>query len=367
MFRGVTIDLRYSLESTDVLRCTCVNSNRNLANKFGQASLCGKAVAEEEYRSVEAIAGFRDAIAMSVIPHSWALALRFENTFGIRYANWFSFYPWMVDSKYEGLVMQSMAQLGYHEVKALKAQTNAGFTHQPLATRMIDLPLLNALLKRWELRFKSPHPDRENVTLFRALNMAVSAAMLPGNVEVTIYDIGKAIALWVSAFEILAHPQTSDVGYKQVYQMLEKATWNLAECKEVIYQPFGYKSGQQKRSLPIWLYGELNRARNDFLHGNPIDGSRLIVPPGKQALHLYASPLFRMALTAFVDLKMDRRPPHEGETDYEAFLAYEHEFGGYQRDIEAAIATILFTKEEYRAVRTGRASRARRASRAQRG
>jgi len=36
--------------------------------------------------------------------------------------------------------------------------------------------------------------------------------MLPGNVEVTIYDIGKAIALWVSAFEILAHPGTPNVG-----------------------------------------------------------------------------------------------------------------------------------------------------------
>jgi hypothetical protein len=112
----------------------------------------------------------------------------------------------------------------------------------------------------------------------------------------------------------------------------------------------------------VWLYGELNRARNDFLHGNPITGSRLIVPPGKQALHLYAAPLFRMPLTAFLDLAMDRRLPHETETDYEAFLAYEHEFGGYQRDIEAAIATILSSKEEYRAVRAGRASRAQRPS-----
>jgi hypothetical protein len=95
-------------------------------------------------------------------------------------------------------------------------------------------------------------------------------------------------------------------------------------------------------------------APNSGTHGNPITGFRLIVPPGKQALHLYAAPLFRTALTAFLDLTMDHRPPRENETDYEAFLAYEHEFGGYQRDIEAAIATILFTKEEYRAVRTGR-------------
>src|SRR5271156_6327432 len=31
------------------------------------------------YRPAEAMAGFRDAIAMSVIPYSWAHVLRFEN------------------------------------------------------------------------------------------------------------------------------------------------------------------------------------------------------------------------------------------------------------------------------------------------
>ena len=338
---------------------------RRFKTEFGQqiwpSVLIRKVSSPEQYRSAEALAGFRDAIAISVIPYSWALALRFENTFGIRYANWFSFYPWMVDAKYDGLVMQSMAQLGYHEVKALKAQTAAGFSYQPLSERMIDKPLLNALLERWEERFKTDTPSRENVALFRALNMALSAAMLPGNVEVTIYDIGKAIALWVSAFEILAHPGRV-VGYRQVYELLEKAKWNLSECCETRYEPYGYKQGKPKRSLAVWLYGELNRARNDFLHGNSISGHRLIVPPGKQALHLYAAPLFRMALTAFLKLTMDRRPPGENETDYEAYLAYEHQFGGYQRDIEAAIATILFTKEEYRAIRTGRASRAWRAS-----
>jgi hypothetical protein len=316
----------------------------------------------EQYRSVEALAGFRDALAASVIPYSWALALRFESTFGIRYANWFSFYPWMVDARYDGLIMQSMAQLGYREVKALRAQTLPGFSYQPLAMRMIDRPLLGALLNRWEARFRTETPPREDIVLFRALNMALSASMLPGNVEVTIYDIGKAIALWVGAFEILAHPGSSNVGFKRVYELLEQAQWNLSDCNQAIYEPYGYKAGQSNRVLPVWLYGELNRARNDFLHGNPITNSRLIVPPGKQPLHLYAAPLFRMALTAYLDLQKNPPPAREGETDYEAFLAHSHEFGHYQSDIEAAIATILFTQDEYRAIRTGRASRSRKLS-----
>ena len=45
----------------------------------------------ELYRPAEAMAGFRDAIAMSIIPYSWAHVLRFENNNNIKYANWFAF------------------------------------------------------------------------------------------------------------------------------------------------------------------------------------------------------------------------------------------------------------------------------------
>jgi hypothetical protein len=259
----------------------------------------------ERYRTAEALSGFRDALAMSVIPHSWAHTLRFETTSGIRYSNWFSFYPWMVDAKYEGIIMQSMAKLGYEEVKPLRGQTTASFSYQRLAVRMIDRPLLGALLDRWEARFATESPTRENIALFRSLNMALSASMLPGNVEATVYDIGKTIALWVSAFEILAHPGSSKVGFKQVYQLLESVVWNLTECTEPIHEPYHYKVGQKNRTIPVWLYGELNRARNDFLHGNEITDLRLIVAPGKRALHLYAAPLFRMGAHRLSGLEME--------------------------------------------------------------
>ena len=69
---------------------------RRFKSEFGQqiwpSIIIRETSSPEEYRSVEAIAGFRDAIAVSVIRYSWALALCFENTFGIRYANWFSFW-----------------------------------------------------------------------------------------------------------------------------------------------------------------------------------------------------------------------------------------------------------------------------------
>lgn len=311
------------------------------------------------YRPAEALAGFRDAIAFSTIPYAWSQVLRFENNHNIKYSNWFSFYPWLIDNKYDGLVMQSMAQLGVHEVKAMKGQTSPGISYMTLEPRMVDAALLPALLERWVARFGSGTPSKQDTSLFRSLNMALSAAALPGNVEVTIYDLGRSISLWVSAFEILTKNGVCD----EVYKLLESAEWNLSDNSDPVYEPHKYKPGQPKRALPVWLYGAMNHARNDFIHGNAIDPLRLIVSPGKRPLHLYTALLYRMALTAFLDLKPPPVVPSEGETEYDAHWRHMHDFGWWQSNIEAAIATVMFTQEEYRAMRQGKVNSARARSR----
>jgi hypothetical protein len=328
-------------------------------SEFGQqvspSLILVKADKFQKYRSAEALAGFRDAVAMATIPYAWAHVLRFENNHNIKYANWFSFYPWLVDAKYEGLVMQSMAQTSWHEVRAMKGKTNPGLSHMTLPEKSVDKAILKPLLERWVARFGSPDPSKKDTSLFRSLNMALSAAMLPGNVEVTIYDIGRAIALWISAFEILTDSGTCDA----VYKLLEGTKWNLSDNTDPIYEPHKYKPGQPKRPLPVWLYGAMNHARNDFIHGNPIDSNRLIVPPGKRPLHLYTALLYRMALTAFLDLKPPPVVKKDGESDYEAHWRTLHDYGWYQSNIEAAIATVMFTQKEYRAMKQGKIDQTR--------
>jgi hypothetical protein len=110
--------------------------------------------------------------------------------------------------------------------------------------------------------------------------------------------------LWASAFEIL-YPAKNQA-FKGVYAALEGITWNLSACSDKKYQVFGDKNGQ-RRSLPVWLFGEINSLRNDALHGNLIPPGRLIVAPAKQALHMFAAPLYRMILTAYLDLKLAPR------------------------------------------------------------
>ena len=66
----------------------------------------------ELYRTVDALAGFRDAIALSVVPYAWAEFLRYGHAPEVRYSDSFSIYPWMLDKNYEYVVMRSIGEMG---------------------------------------------------------------------------------------------------------------------------------------------------------------------------------------------------------------------------------------------------------------
>jgi hypothetical protein len=296
----------------------------------------------ELYRSVDALAGFRDAIALSVLPYVWSDFLRYGHAPEIGYSDSFSIYPWMLDKNYEFVVMRSVGQIALEEAHELKPQCVPGVTPRILTKRNIDRPLLTALLKRWPERYSTTNPIWEDRALFRSLNMANAAARLPANAEGTEYDIGRCISLWVSAFEILVHD--GDSGVQFVYDNFEKADWHLSKCKETIYEPHGYKVGQDKRNLACWVYGKIHKARIDFLHGNPITDTTLLIPESGRFLLHYAPILYRMALTARLDLKWTEIPPDDPakKRDYEERW---FDFRYFQGNMEAALATALIPYE----------------------
>jgi hypothetical protein len=49
----------------------------------------------QEYRNTEALAAFRDALALSVVPGKVASTLNRDSQEKLRYTNWFNIYPWM--------------------------------------------------------------------------------------------------------------------------------------------------------------------------------------------------------------------------------------------------------------------------------
>jgi len=153
----------------------------------------------DTYRSIPAISGFRDAISMSVIPLAWARSLRWNRGMGPVYADSFRVYPWMVDKNGEHLITQTPVMLGIHDVNRHKGQSIAALYPQSLDERDIDRQLLTELLKRWQKCFATADQPEEEEHLFRSLNMANAAAMMPAGADSQLYDTAGLLMLWRSA------------------------------------------------------------------------------------------------------------------------------------------------------------------------
>jgi len=311
--------------------------------------------APQAFRGVEALAAFRDILSVSTIPLSWAKSLRFGHpAMGIHYSNWFSIYPWMLGKNSELLVSVTMATNGVDDVKRLRGQSSAGLTPRHIDKNLTDHVLLDELLRRWQKCYRAKTPEREDVALFRSLNMANSAALLPAGIEVTTYDIGRSVSLWVSAFEILSPAKR--LAYFNVYENLKRVEYGLSAFQSADYEAHGFKERPVKETLPCWIYGELYKARNDFLHGNPVTQDRLTVRPTDRSLFIYAAPLYRLGLTGFLDLHFKRPIPSKDDTAaFAAFISDRMDFRFNQGNIESGISTILYTEEEDRARSKGQA------------
>ena len=180
-----------------------------------------------------------------------------------------------------------------------------------LAERDLDKPLFEALMSRWKRYYVGKRQRWSDRALFRSLNMASQAAQMPAGMDATVYDLGRMISLWVSAFEILAHPRTSKSGPIQVYGLLERVSYLDRKVDRRAYmwrKPQG-KKVWPRRPLPCWLYSKLYQTRCDFLHGNPIKISRLNTKGAKVGLFWIAPSLYRLALTGFLGLAFIRRIP----------------------------------------------------------
>ena len=118
--------------------------------------------------------------------------------------NWFHIYPWTMDKNYQHLVTLTLATHAMDDVTRLLGRSPPAFSPRHLDVNDVDQTLLTALLEHWQRAYRADSPAHDDVALFRSLNMANSAALLPAGPEATMYDIGRSVALWVSAFEILA-------------------------------------------------------------------------------------------------------------------------------------------------------------------
>ena len=84
----------------------------------------------------------------------------------------------------------------------------------------------------------------------------------------------------------------------------------------------------------------------------------MVAKSGRPLLH-YAPILYRMALTGFLKLKWEDRPEPTRQEEMDTYQSRKFDVAHFQGEMEAALATALYSQEEYTAIREARAVRLR--------
>ena len=264
--------------------------------------------APEIFRTLDALAGFRDAIAISLICPTAAHLMR-HGTMpfgGLLWSTNFNFYPWMLDRDNDAVIGRSAAMGGIDEVKRFHGQSDPSVHAQRLSGGRFDRPLLNALLDRWERRFAGSEPSWDDTKLFRSLNMAYHASLVPTTSGYTFYDVGRLVALWISAYEIVAHPGTGHVNKAAIKRLLDDVNWvNAASATQHGWRARGRNGDFRDVSeTPArFVLDQLYAVRNGFLHGNRVDEASLQLVDTDRSVFHYAAPIYRLVLTSVLGLR----------------------------------------------------------------
>jgi hypothetical protein len=256
--------------------------------------------------AIDAIIGFRNAIAICSIIKAWEEALvRKQSLNVLKYSNYFDLYPISVGKDGDVMIIRSPSILGMDEPEDFVGQISPELSSSFSVTSFYDSELLKAILLVWEGRFlRSRVRDWRSLVLFRSLEMAFHASTIPFENSSTIYDYGAKIALWVSAFEVLASLETRQTKLSDVLDLLGKSKLYARNLRQKRYTIKFSQKTEKRGSLPKKLYNMLHLARHDFLHGNPVKVYNLFIN-GSIKYHPLTSAapiLYKLALQSFLDI-----------------------------------------------------------------
>ena len=317
-------------------------------NRIHPTLILRRADVPEYLTAGEVAASFRDLLVASMVPYARSRNIISDNfRYQAAYSSYFWVYPWMIDRNYEHIIASTPAILALHETAAFKGQSSPDPSPVTVRRKDFDEPLLQELLRRWMARYNFDNPVWENIALFRSLNMANQASLIPAGADATIHDFGRIIGLWVAAFEILVHPGGKGrANPEKVFDLLERVPWIDKRCR---YRRFetGTRRKSVRRNLACWVYKQMYSCRNDFLHGNPVENSDLMIRNSGRPINSIAPALYRLGLASFLRLSWNEQlpPPDDAEALAE-YWGRQSEFATPQRDMEKALRLSRVSHEE---------------------
>jgi hypothetical protein len=289
----------------------CVEANGDLktfltrfTGSHGEAVRPSLIVISREYEGKpvsHAIASFKDIVVAAVTLDTRVLTILSDNNRGPFYSNSFDIYPWMVTSRGDRLIAMTPAISALHQLKNFRGLASPGVPIHRVEDSHVHGGLFNGLHRLWMQQYLEEQDVWEARSILRSLNMATTAMEVPNtSVTETIYDWGRVIAHWVSAFEILVHPGGNGRADElKVLEMLSQVEWRRGKLVEKSHPVKIGRSPASDRTLAEWLYHRLFKLRNDYLHGNPVDARGFDMENATSILHVPAA-LYRMALTTRV-------------------------------------------------------------------
>ena len=219
-------------------------------------------------RHAETLRAFRNCCAISTILPAYKGA-QWEPTF----SDHFDIYPlaparsgWIVTN--DAIVRGLHRPQGFRGAPSPLIQAPTQFTYHP-ARR-----LLGRLIIAWRRCYLRSRRRRELNRLFRSIEIALHACRFPTDSLLSLHDAGLRLVLWVSAFEILLHPQGGRVRLPPVLGVIRTLEWNNRRLAARRYS-VTYTNVPPRVSLPEAVYYDLYMARNDFGHGNEVPARRL--------------------------------------------------------------------------------------------
>lgn len=280
-------------------------------------------------RTEEAMVGLRNCLAVSTVLRQTTLAFLHPNGHRILYSDPFSFYPWSMDRDYNRMISITPALTALHRVRDFSGQPSPSSPVHRLYRADTDRELLTVLTTRWGHAYRRPSMGAADRALFRSLNMATAAMSMPATTGVTLFDYGRLCALWISAFEILAHFDSGRdrANLSLVLDLLEKKPFLNRGVGARRFQVV-HKGKRRRVSLPLKIYEQLYRVRNDFLHGNTVTWRTLKLPRSGRFIGHFAPLLYRCALRNFLNLRF---VGEVGERDLRAMIEARFAEGRFER------------------------------------
>jgi len=283
-----------------------------------------------------AVTSFRNCVAISSIIDGWVRELTGGNAGYHLWSDYFDFYPFTVDAG-DDLAARSVASREINRPDDFRGQKTAYLPTLRARACGVDEEILSRLWSRWDRFFANAVQERATRVLFRSLEVAYQAMRVPasGSRAPTIHEIGVGVSLWVSAFEILAHPWRANANLGTVLDLLERAEWLNRDLASRRYR-VRYRNRPRQVNYVQHLYAGLYSARCDYLHGNPVT-PRSLFPDhrGEGPTLLHIAPLiYRAALDGH--LPRLRGPAGRGaDARLQAAVSAWFDHGGYENALLA--------------------------------